>query len=328
MVLVDHNRNGIPMARRVITVFGGSGFLGRALVQRLAREGDTVRVAIRDPESALSLKLLGDVGQIVPWPADIGNKESVARAAQGANAVVNLVGILYQKRSRTFRQVHVDGAANIAEAAAAAGVERLVHVSAIGADKNSPAVYAQTKAQGEEAVRRHFADATVVRPSVVFGPDDHFFNLFAAISRFTPVLPVYGGGEGPKMQPVYVADVAKAVAQILNDPATKGKTYELGGPRAYSFRRLMELMLAVTGRRRWLVPFPFALAALQAWFLEWSPKPLLTRDQVKLLTRDNVVSPDALKFADLGIQPEPAEAILPTYLHRFRRQARHTRALA
>ena len=326
------------MSRRVATVFGGSGFLGRHLVQRLAGDGFVVRVAVRDTDAALFLKTAGDPGQIVPVAANVGNAASVAAAVEDANAVVNLVGILSEWGRRTFQRIHVEGAAAVATAAAAAGVERLVQVSAIGADKASDAAYARTKAQGEEAVRAIFADATIVRPSIVFGPEDKFFNLFASLARIAPALPVFGcppprmtksdegggsgidffGDGGTRFQPVYVGDVAAAIAAILADPKTRGVTYELGGPRIYTWKQIMELVLAETRRKRLLVPVPFGLATIQAWFLEKLPMPLMTRDQVKLLKRDNVVAEGAPGLAELGIKPTPAEAVLPTYLARFR----------
>jgi NADH dehydrogenase len=331
------------MQRRVVTVFGGSGFLGRHLVKRLAAQDAIVRVAVRDPEGALFLKPLGDVGQIVPWAADVTDTESVALAVDGADSVVNLVGILFEKGKRTFARVHAEGAANVAAAATAAGVKRLVQVSAIGADPESPSAYARTKAAGEAAVRKAFPDATVVRPSVVFGPEDGFFNMFAGIARISPMLPVFGcplwpritfGGEGfpikvdlygdggTKFQPVYVGDVADALVAILNDPKTKERTYELGGPRVYSFKAIMELLLKEIGRRRLIVPIPFAIGMIQGFFLQMLPRPPLTCDQVTLLKRDNVVAPGALTFKDLGISPTTAEMILPTYLKRFRRPAK------
>jgi NADH dehydrogenase len=331
------------MQRRVVTVFGGSGFLGRHLVKRLAARDAIVRVAVRDPEAALFLKPLGDVGQIVPWAADVTDKESVAFAVNGADSVVNLVGILFEKGKRTFERIHAEGAANVAAAAAAAGVKRLVQVSAIGADPESASAYARTKAAGEAAVMKAFPDATIVRPSVVFGPEDGFFNLFAGVARISPMLPVFGcpiwpkitfGGEGfpfkvdlygdggTKFQPVYVGDVADAIVVILTDPKTKGKTYELGGPRVYSFKAIMELLLKEIGRRRLIVPIPFAVGMIQGFFLQMLPRPLLTCDQVTLLKRDNVVAPGALTFKDLGISPTTAETILPTYLKRFRRPSK------
>ena len=328
------------MDQPVVTVFGGSGFLGRHLVKRLADAGRSVRVAVRDVEAANFLKIDGDVGQIVPWPADITNPTQVAAAVEGADQVVNLVGILYERGRRTFQRIHVDGAANVAAAATAAGARALVHVSALGADAESPALYGRTKAAGEAGVRQALPGAAIIRPSVVFGPEDNFFNLFAGLSRLTPVLPVFGcplwpritlfpegglvdidlyGDGGTKFQPVYVGDVAEAIMRILARPEEcAGKTYELGGPVIYSFKEIMELLLREIGRKRFLVPMPFGLAKFDAWFLEFWPKPLLTRDQVSLLMRDNVVSLGADGFEDLGIDPVTAESILPTYLRRFR----------
>ena len=324
------------MNPRVVTVFGGSGFLGRHLVKRLAAEGAIVRVAVRDPGGANYLKPLGDVGQIVPWPADVTDRALVGAAVAGADTVVNLVGILFERGRSTFQRVHVEGAANVAAAAKEAGARRLVQVSALGADANSPADYGRTKAAGEVAALDAFPDATVVRPSVVFGSEDKFFNLFAGMARLLPVLPVFGcptipkvslfgedglvkvdlyGNGGTKFQPVYAGDVADAIMRALSADDSKGRTFELGGPRVYSFKEIMELMLATIGRRRLLVPWPFAIANIQAWFLELAPVPLLTRDQLRLLQRDNVVSAGALTLADLGIEAAAAEAILPTYLH-------------
>lgn len=327
------------MKKRVVTVFGGSGFLGRHLVRRLAAAGAGVRVAVRDVERANFLKVLGDTGQIVPWPADVTEPARVAQALDGATEAVNLVGILYERGRRTFERVHAEGAGNVAAAAKAAGVKGMVHVSAIGADPRSPSAYARTKAAGEQAVKAAFPEATILRPSVVFGPEDNFFNMFAGLMRLTPVMPVFGcptmpkvklfpegglidvdlyGAGGTRFQPVYVGDVADAIVKALTDPKCKGNTYELGGPVVYSFKELMELLMAETGRKRFLLPLPFAIASIEAFFLELWPKPLLTRDQVTLLKRDNVVSEGALGFKDLGIAPKAAEVIVPTYLHRFR----------
>ena len=325
------------MANRLITIFGGSGFIGRHLVQRLAHAGDLIRVAVRDPNTALFLKPLGDVAQIVPLQANIRDDRSVAAAVAGADAVVNLVGILYERGRQTFDAVHRDGAARVARAAATAGAQRLVQMSALGADLDAPAHYARSKAAGEAAVREVFPDAAIVRPSVVFGPEDDFFNRFAGLARIAPALPVIGGwppgrirdahgnmrftlcrSGGPMFQPVYVGDVADAMQRLLDDPSTAGKIYQLGGPRAYSFKEVMQLVLAEIGRSRLLVPLPYWLAGLQATFLQLLPVPPLTRDQVRLLRRDNVVDPDALTLADLGITPTPVEAIIPQYLARFR----------
>jgi len=306
------------MERQLATVFGGSGFLGRYVVKHLAAAGWIVRVAVRDIESAQFLKPLGDTGQIVPVPADVSDPATVEPAVAGARAVVNLVGILYERGRRTFQRMHVDGARNVAEAAGAAGTERLVQMSAIGADTHSEAEYARTKALGEEAVLQAFPDAVVLRPSVVFGPEDDFFNRFAVMARFLPVMPVFETA----FQPVYVGDVADAVMKAIDDPATSGNTYELGGPRVISFQEVMELVLRYSARRRLLLPTPLAVAAVQATFLEWLPVPPLTRDQVKLLGRKNVVAEDAKTLADLGIGATAVEAIVPDYLRRYRPPAK------
>ncbi len=304
------------MADRLATLIGGSGFLGRHVAARLAANGWRVRVAVRRPEKALFLKPMGDVGQIEPVQCNVRNANSVAAALRGASAVINLVGILYETGRQRFTDVHVEGAATVARAATEAGVERLVQVSAIGADPDSASLYARTKAAGEVRVRDAFPSATLVRPSLLFGPDDGFFNLFAGLARLSPVLPLIGGGT-TRFQPVYVADAAAGIVALL-DQAGAGKTYEFGGPTVYTFRELMELVLRTTGRRRLLVPVPVGLAKFEAWFLQMLPKPLLTVDQVKLLMSDNVVAPRAAGLADLGIAPTAAEVILPTYLGRFR----------
>jgi len=305
-------------ARAVATVFGGSGFIGRHVVQRLAAEGWIVRAAVRDVEAAMFLKPMGAPGQVVLLRAPITDEERVAAAVAGAHLVVNLVGILYEKGRATFEAIHHEGAARVARAAAAAGARTLVHISALGADGGSESAYARSKARGEAAVRAAFPDATILRPSVVFGTDDGFINRFATLAQFLPVLPVYGGGT-TRFQPVYVGDVADAVMRAVHDPGTRGQTYELGGPRIYSFRDLMTYILAQTGRRRCLLDLPFSVARLQAAVLEWLPVPPLTRDQVILLQHDNVVGEGVRTLADLGIAPSPLEAVAPAYLRRFRR---------
>lgn len=311
------------MERRVVTVFGGSGFIGRHLVRRLAADGCIVRVLVRNPERAAFLKMYGEPGQIVPMYGDVADAASVAGAATESFALINLVGILYEKGRRTFQRIHVEGAANVAKASADAGVDRLVHMSAIGADPASPAEYGRTKAAGERAVRAAFPRATIIRPSVVFGPEDDFFNRFASLARFSPALPVFK----TQFQPVYVGDVADAFMAVLADPESAGKVYELGGPRVIGFRELMQIMLREIGRKRALVPLPLSIAQLEAVFLEMLPVPPLTRDQVKLLGRDNIVDPGALSFKDLGIQPTGVEAVLPTYLSRFRPGNRAVRGM-
>ena len=304
---------------KLVTVFGGSGFVGRYTVRALVRAGHRVRVAVRNPHLANFLLPAGHVGQIQIVRCDVGQDEPVARALKGADGAVNLVGILYESGRQKFQRLHNEAAERIAEALRTEGAGTMVHVSAIGADPNSAALYARTKAEGEARVRKAFPSATILRPSVVFGPEDQFFNRFAGLARISPALPLIGGGH-TRFQPVYVCDVAAAIERAVNDPVIAGRTYELGGPRIYTFRELMQLVLAETNRRRFLVPVPWSIAMLKAAFLGLMPKPMLTRDQVRLLRRDNVVSPGALTLADLGIEPETAEAIIPTYLWRFRRE--------
>ncbi len=314
----------------IVTVFGGSGFAGRQIVQALARTGARIRVVCRRPEDAAPCKTMGDVGQIVPVAGNIRNRATIAAAVQGADTVVNVVGILFERGRQTFDAVHRTGAAAIAEEASRAGVGRFVHISAIGADEHARSSYARSKGQGEAAVREAFPGAVILRPSVIFGPEDPFFSLLAAMARLSPVLPLVGGGR-TRFQPVYVCDVAAAVVRATQDPATAGRTFELGGPRIYSFRELLELLLRTTGRTRLLLPVPFWLARANAAMIEFAlalpasiapsltPPPPITRDQVLLLRRDNVVSENAEGLAALGISPEGLEAKLPAYLARYRR---------
>lgn len=308
------------MARRDIVVFGGSGFIGRYLVRHLAQHGWRIVVAVRDPVDARLLQPLGDVGQIVPVACDVGDRAQVAAVLARADAAVNLVGLLYERGSQNFRRVHVEAARNIGEAAAAAGITRVVQVSALGAAAHSPSNYARSKAAAEVALRQAVPQAVVLRPSIVFGPEDGFFNLFARIACLSPVLPLFGGGM-TRFQPVYVDDVARAIVAALEMPEAAGQTYELGGPRIYSFRQLMEIVRRETRRHPLLVPVPFALAQLKAMFLQLLPVPPLTPDQVRLLKIDNVVSSGAHTIADLGITPTTVDVIVPTYLARYRRHA-------
>ncbi len=324
------------MQRRLVTVFGGSGFIGRYVVQRLARSGAVVRVAVRSPEQASFLRPMGNVGQVVPTAASIQDPDSITRAVAGADQVINLVGILYERGRRSFEAVHLRGPERLAAAATEAGVRDLVHVSALGAAVDSPSAYARSKALGEDAVLKGFPKAVILRPSVVFGPEDSFLNMFASMARFSPMLPVFGcppprvdprgeppldlyGDGGTKFQPVYVADVADAVIAALSTPAAAGRTYALGGPRVYSFKALMELVLRETERRRLVLPVPFWAGNLMAAVLEFLPKPLLTRDQLRLLRSDNVVPEGAAGLADLGVAATPLEAIAPEYLSLYRR---------
>lgn len=301
----------------VVTVFGGSGFIGRYVVEKLAKRGWMIRVAVRRPDDALFLKTAGQLGQIAPIAANIRDQRSVEAVIAGADAVINLVGILFESGPQRFAKVQAEGPGRIAAAAAAAGVRQMVHISAIGADSASPAAYGRSKAAGEQAVRAAFPAATILRPSIVFGPEDGFFNRFAAMTRLSPALPLIGGGR-TRFQPVYVVDVADAVLAALERPDAAGQIYELGGPGTYSFRELMQLLLQEIGRRRLLIPIPFALASLQGALLQYLPSPPLTLDQVRLLKRDNVVSPGAKGLADLGIAPTAVEVILPTYLDKYR----------
>jgi NADH dehydrogenase len=306
------------MRTRRIAVLGGSGFVGRYVVERLAARGDVVPVGCRHAESARFLMTFGQVGQIAMLNIAIDDAELLPAFLTGNDAVVNCVGILAETGPQSFERVHHQGPARLARLAREAGVERLVHISAIGADPRSTSAYARTKAAGEAAVRDAFPTATILRPSLVFGPEDQFFNRFATIAMVSPVLPVIGGGR-TRFQPVYVGDVADAVVKCLGDPTTAGRTYELGGPRVYSFRELLELLLEEIRRKRLLIDVPFGLAAFQARLLSILPRPSLTPDQVELLKRDNVVSSGALTLAALGIAPTAVEGILPSYLDRFRR---------
>ena len=310
------------MELRNVTVFGGSGFLGRYIVQRLAHRGVRVRIATREPEAARFLQPLGVVGQVMPVQTNLRHEASVRRAVAGADAVVNCVGVLFESGRQGFGALHVNGARRVAQLSAEAGVQRLLHISALGADPQSPSAYARSKAAGEQAVAEAFPSAVILRPSVVFGPEDDFFNRFAAMARILPALPLIGGGE-TRFQPVYVGDVADAAAKLLSDEAASG-IWELGGPTVYTFKELMQLVLRETGRRRLLVPLPFGLAKFQAAFLQWLPNPPLTPDQVELLRRDSVVSEGARTLAQLGLAPTPAEAIIPSYLARYRRGGKLT----
>jgi NADH dehydrogenase len=307
--------------RGLVTVFGGSGFVGAQVVRALAKRGARVRVAVRNPGRGYRLRMLGDVGQIEVVQANIREPSSVSRALEGAEACVNAVAVLYESGRQTFEALHVAGARLIAKTAAAQGVQGFIHISAIGASADSPAAYARTKAAGEVAVREVIPGAVILRPSVIFGPEDAFFNRFAAMAGLSPALPLIGGGS-TRFQPVYVGDVAQAVAAALAMPETEGRTFELGGPQVYSFRDLMVLMLAVIQRRRILAPIPFPIATLlgRAGDLAaalGAPPPIST-DQVALLRSDNIVDPSASGLAELGVTPSPLEPILPTYLYVYR----------
>jgi NADH dehydrogenase len=306
----------------LVTVFGGSGFLGMQVTRALAKRGYRVRVACRRTNLAYRAPLMGEVGQIQVMQANVRMPASIDRALEGADAVVNLVGVLFEQGRQRFHSLHAQGARHIAEAARAHGIRTLVQVSAIGADAQSRSRYARTKADGESAARTALPGATVVRPSIVFGQDDEFFNRFGALAARAPVLPLPGGG-ATRFQPVFVGDVAAAIAACVIDPSTRGKTYELGGPTVFSFRELMQLVLTQTQRNRLLVPLPWPLAkaiGVAGDLMSILPMaPPLTSDQVELLTHDNVVSGALPGLEDLGVAPTSVEAVVPTYLYRYRK---------
>ncbi|WFP63295.1 complex I NDUFA9 subunit family protein [Mesorhizobium sp. WSM4904] len=305
---------------KLVVVFGGSGFVGRHVVRALAKRGYRIRVACRRPDLAGHVQPLGNVGQIQPVQANVRVRWSIDRAVQGADHVVNLVAILHETGRQKFGSLHEFGARAVAEAARSVGAG-LTHVSALGADLRSPSGYARTKALGEKAVFETIPDAVIFRPSINFGPEDSFFNRFAGMARYSPVLPLIGGGQ-TKFQPVYVGDVAEAIARSVDGNVKGGQIYELGGPQVLTFKQCMEEMLAVIDRRRLLVPVPWWVANLQASILQLLPNPLLTKDQVLQLREHNVVSETAAKanrtLGGLGIQPQAIATILPSYLWRFR----------
>ncbi|MEM1345320.1 MAG: complex I NDUFA9 subunit family protein [Pseudomonadota bacterium] len=304
------------------TVVGGSGFVGRYIAQTMAKRGWRVRVACRRPNEALFVRGYGAVGQVEPVQCNIRDDDSTRRVLVGADAAINCVGILFEAGKNTFDTVQAEGAGRIARLAREEGVARMVQLSAIGADAESPAAYGRTKWAGERAVLDAYEDAVVLRPSIVFGPEDQFFNRFAKMARLSPALPVVGAST--RFQPVWVQDVAEAAAKALAGEAQPG-IYELGGPQVYTFRELMQLMLATIRRKRVLLDIPFPIARIQARVLQLLPNPLLTLDQVRLLARDNVVGAEAKSFADLGLQPKAAEAVIESYLYTYRPHGQYTK---
>ena len=324
------------MTGKLAVVFGGSGFVGRNVVRELAKRGWRIRVAVRRPHHAQFLRTMGAVGQIQLMQTNVRHRPSIAEAVRGADAVINLVGLLYQEGSQKFASVQGAGAAAVADAAKAEGVTNFVQMSAIGADAQSDSLYARTKAEAEIAVRAAIPSATIIRPSIVFGQEDQFFNKFAAMATTTPVtpLPLIGGGK-TKFQPIYVDDVADAICEALERSEASGRTYELGGPRVYTFRELMELMLREIGERRLLIPVPFPVASLigfvgEAVGLAPFVTPPLTRDQVKLLKHDNIVDASGAvgTLADLECQPHSVESIIPGYLVRYRKYGQFAEHMA
>lgn len=301
-----------------VTVFGGTGFIGRYVVDRLCDLGYTVKVATRRPSGAYFLRTAGVVGQVVPVACDIQNDDSVLYALQGSDIAINLVGILNEKgRKQRFNKIHYDFPVRFGNLAKTAHIKRLVHVSSLGADTHAASHYAQTKAFGEHALHDIFPSVTILRPSIVFGPEDRFFNLFAQMASVLPFLPLIGGGK-TKFQPVYVDDVAKAIIAVLQRNDTIGKTYELGGDQIFSFKELMEKIFAVTGLKKPLIPVPFFFATIKGAVLQCLPGQLLTVDQVRSLKADNVLSGKNPGLKDLGIAATPLDAVLPSYLSRFR----------
>jgi uncharacterized protein YbjT (DUF2867 family) len=310
------------MTAKLITVFGGSGFIGRHLVRALAKRGHRIRVAVRRPDLAGHLQPLGTVSQIQPIQANLRYPNSVAAAIKDADSVINLVGILAENGHQTFSSVQAEGARAVAQACKNAGINNFVQISALGANSDSTSIYAQTKAYGEQIAQELVPNATIIRPSIVFGPEDNFFNQFASLARVLPILPLIGGGE-TKFQPVFVGDVADLITRVIDAEAQQGKTYELGGPDVMSFKDILQYILDVTGRKRLLLPLPFPVAMMQAAIMEWLPGQMLTRDQVRLLAYDNVVS-DAARVENrtlegVGIHASSVAAIVPTYLYRFRK---------
>src|SRR3989338_1781517 len=300
-----------------VTIFGGSGFVGRYIVEKFAAKGHLIRVAVRNPIAANFLKPLGEVGQITPIQASILSTKDVENAMAGSDIVINLVGILYEKGSQTFEAIHVEGARCVAEKAAELHIPVFLHMSALGAKKNSRSRYASTKARGEEVVLKHFPEATVFRPSVIFGPEDAFLNRFAEMARFSPFLPLIGGGK-TRFQPVYVGDVAECFLKAAFKKESRGKTYELGGTEIYTFKQLMAYLLKTIYRKRLLLPVPFSLARIMATFAQFLPTPHLTPDQVELLKSNTTVSSKALIAKDLGVHVKAMEALAPFYLKRYR----------
>ena len=297
-------------------IFGGTGFIGRQITRELARQGYTIKVATRVPERAYFLRTAGNVGQIVPFLCDYNNDASLRAAVKGCDVVVNCVGILFEKGKNSFTKIHTELPRAIAKACSAERVERFVHISALGCDQ-AHSKYAKSKRNGEMAVYENFPGATILRPSVVFGVEDNFFNMFAKLSVVLPVLPLIGGGK-TKFQPVYVGDIASALGVVVQYHETQEKIFELGGPDILNFRQMYEKMFEITKRRRALVSLPWGLAKIQGCLMSILPAPVLTADQVETLKTDNVVQADALGFKDLGITPTSLDAILPTYLNRFK----------
>ncbi len=312
------------ISQKLVTIIGANGFVGRQVVRELAKTGVRIRAAVRRPNEAILLRTMGDVGQIQLVQANIRDTASLNVAINGADAVVNLAGTITSGGKQTFRAVHEQGAENVARLCAEQGVKQLVHMSALGADIRSASKYSQSKIRGEKEVHDLFPGATIVRPSVIFGPEDNFFSRFAMLAKVLPVLPLVGGGQ-TKFQPVDVDDVADAIVAILAKPDSAGQTYEIGGPRVWTLEEVYTFVLKTTHRSRMLISLPFAMAKFASLFLQMLPGHILRPDQVNMLREDNVVSDDAMTLADLGITPQPAETIMPKYLMRYRKAGAYER---
>ncbi len=307
------------MSAGLITIIGGSGYIGRHLTGKLAEKGYRIRLAVRDTEKAAQLMTQGDVGQVVGVQTNIRNVPSIERAVAGADVVINLVGLLYEGGAQTFDAVHTVGAANVAAAAKAAGASQLIQMSALGADEKGLSAYARTKAEGEARVKDAYPEATILRPSVVWGNDDDFTNKFAQMSTMMPALPLGEGGKN-MMQPLWIEDLVDAIVKIVETPALQGKTYELGGPDALSMAEIIDIITSVTERTMFVLPAPYSMMGVMGFFMGLIPgKPMLTSDQVKLTKSDSVVSEGAEGFADLGVEPKPFQAASLEYLRRFRK---------
>ncbi|NCT41714.1 MAG: complex I NDUFA9 subunit family protein [Alphaproteobacteria bacterium] len=305
---------------KTATVFGGTGFVGTQIVRELAKRDIVVKIATRVPERGYFLKPCGAVGQIVPVQCDYSDAQSVAAAIEGSDYVINCIGILFEKGGQTFERAHVEIPSAIALACGEKGVSSFIHISALGVER-SESEYAKSKVKGEAAIKAAFPRAVILRPSVIFGEDDEFFNMFASLAKFLPVLPLINGGE-TLFQPVYVGDVADAAIAAMDQSAAQGNTYELGGPETLSFKGVYEKMFEYTGQKRILFPLPNGLAKIQATFMSILPKPPITKDQIESLKTDNVMNDGALGLADLGVNPTSLDIILPTYLTRYRRGGR------
>ena len=314
------------MKNKVACIFGGTGFIGRQVVRELAAQGYVIKVATRVPERAYFLKPAGAVGQIVPFQCDYDTEGSISAAVKGADVVVNCIGLLFEKRKNAFEKAHEKIPTRIAKACADQGVGSFVHISALGVEKSN-AKYAKSKLSGEKAVHANYPNAVILRPSVVFGEDDSFFNMFAKMAQIAPALPLIGGGE-TKFQPVYVGDVADAVMACIANKSARGQVFQLGGPDIVTFKEIYQKLFQYISRKRALVSIPFGIAKIEAAFMSLLPHPPLTPDQVELLKADNVVDADSKGFADLGVTPTAMDIILPTYLTRYRPGGRFAEAKA